>query len=519
VLQVWRAREAAARLAKAAKAAKRKLSVDAILHLGPGASPHFTHRRTGSSEGNLVARAMSGDGPQRSPLWRARSGDLTGALDLASSSSALAPPPAAAFTLARRNSLDSTRTAGGLATLTEARVLSPSRDSPTANLSTGGLLGEPVDAEDSEGTHVGRVASGASGVMHPGGQQHPLQRSPSGSSLGEALSKMSPGLLRLSSEEAAVFQGVFEDVDALRREVRNGNVLCGLTEQPPSYLPPVGYRELLALLWDHAARKGPPLGFDSTAPAPAKADEMCATPMWGDRVLHRGSEKTLQQLTGAAHMKLPTMRHKPISATFSLTAAQLPSLLQSALDGGGGGGTDPGMDVCVLRLSNLQATGLPRKSSSLMGTLVGQRDLVHVVFQGQALLTPETMSATHGTAPPVARTASSRVRHSAVTFDEDELPVLRSAFVHRQQLAHTCVVLSVIDTTSWTSLDATGVLVGSASLALSHAAAAHDWVEFRLPLTAAGRVVGELSGEVMVEDSAARLPKDEGDILIQTVRL
>lgn len=63
------------------------------------------------------------------------------------------------------------------------------------------------------------------------------------------------------------------------------------------------------------------------------------------------------------------------------------------------------------------------------------------------------------------------------------------------------------------------MLVGSASLCLSNAAAAHDWVEFKLPLTAAGRVVGELSGEMLVEDSSARRPTDDADILIQTVRV
>lgn len=63
------------------------------------------------------------------------------------------------------------------------------------------------------------------------------------------------------------------------------------------------------------------------------------------------------------------------------------------------------------------------------------------------------------------------------------------------------------------------MLVGSASLSLSHAAAAHDWVEFKLPLTAAGRVVGQLTGQMLVEDSSARLPKDDADFLIQTVRI
>jgi hypothetical protein len=83
---------------------------------------------------------------------------------------------------------------------------------------------------------------------------------------------------------------------------------------------------------------------------------------------------------------------------------------------------------------------------------------VHVVFQGNALLKPESIGGVNGhqsLKPPVARTASVRVKHGAVAFDEDQLPTLRCAFVHRQQLAHTCMVLSVINT-SWTTLDSTG---------------------------------------------------------------
>lgn len=217
----------------------------------------------------------------------------------------------------------------------------------------------------SEGGAPSRVGSGAVSADIPAGG---LVRSPSSvSSLETAFNKLSPGLLKLTSEEAMVFQGVFEQVDALRREVRNGQVLCGLTEQPPSYLPPVGHRELLALVWDNAARKGKDKATTSPAvpPPPAKVEELCATPMWYSRVLHRsgagGDDATLQQLTGAAHMKLPMKGHKPVSATFKLAAAQLPNLLQSAVDGGGGGMVDPSTDVCMLRLSDMEVTGLPRR--------------------------------------------------------------------------------------------------------------------------------------------------------------
>lgn len=100
-----------------------------------------------------------------------------------------------------------------------------------------------------------------------------------------------------------------------------------------------------------------------------------------------------------------------------------------------------------------------RRGASLLGSL-GQRDTVHVVFQGNALLKPESIGGVNGhrsLKSPVARTASARVKSGAVAFDEDQLPALRCAFVHRQQLAHTCMVLSVINT-SWTSLDSTGEL-------------------------------------------------------------
>jgi hypothetical protein len=97
-----------------------------------------------------------------------------------------------------------------------------------------------------------------------------------------------------------------------------------------------------------------------------------------------------------------------------------------------------------------------RRSTSLL-TSLGQRDTVHVVFQGNALLMPESVGGVSGhqsLKPPVARTATVRVKNGAVAFDEDQLPTLRCAFVHRHQLAHTCMVLSVINT-SWTSLDST----------------------------------------------------------------
>jgi hypothetical protein len=95
-----------------------------------------------------------------------------------------------------------------------------------------------------------------------------------------------------------------------------------------------------------------------------------------------------------------------------------------------------------------------RRSASLL-TSLGQRDTVHVAFQGNALLKSESIGGVNGhqsLKPPVARTATARVKSGAVAFDEDQLPTLRCAFVHRHQLAHTCMVLSVINT-SWASLD------------------------------------------------------------------
>ena len=337
--------------------------------------------------GQRQARATSSEGGARAgppPIWRHGSGDLAGALDLASSSS---PQRAQQPPAVRRNSLDSTTPTIprlGLPTLAEAAealleqqrssahaaALSKTDTDGAASVESGELLLPSKGShahEETGGSEWGGASRAGSGAGSADILAGGLIRSPSNSSLGEAFSKLSPGLLKLTSEEAMVFQGVFEDVDALRREVRNGQVLCGLTEQPPAYLPPEGHRELLALLWDNAARKGKGKGTTSPAvPPPAKADELCATPMWSSRVLHRsggagGDDATLQQLTGAAHMKLPIKGHKPVSATFKLNAAQLPSLLQSAMDGGGGGVVDPSTDVCVLRLSNMNVTGLPHR--------------------------------------------------------------------------------------------------------------------------------------------------------------
>jgi hypothetical protein len=291
------------------------------------------------------------------PSRRHGNGDLASALDLASSLSS--PPHAQQPPAVRRNSLDFTiATKPGLGLPTLAESVETLLESQHSSAHAAALSKTDTDGAAS-------VISGE--LLLPIKEPHVDEETASveGSSLGEVFTKLNPALLKLTSEEAMVFQGVFEDVDLLHREVRNGRVLCGLTELPPSYLPPEGHRELLALLWDTATRKGKGKQTASpAAPPPAKADELCVTPMWGSRVLHRSSggdgEATLQQLTGKAHMKCQMKRHQPVSASFKLAAAQLPSLLQNAMDGGGGGMVDPSTDVCMLRLSNMKVTGLPR---------------------------------------------------------------------------------------------------------------------------------------------------------------
>jgi hypothetical protein len=60
---------------------------------------------------------------------------------------------------------------------------------------------------------------------------------------------------------------VYHEVDALRRELKNGQVLSGFEDTEPMYLPNFGYEELLPLLWEVRSGCSPTLRLPGQHPS------------------------------------------------------------------------------------------------------------------------------------------------------------------------------------------------------------------------------------------------------------
>lgn len=85
---------------------------------------------------------------------------------------------------------------------------------------------------------------------------------------------------------------------------------------------------------------------------------------------------------------------------------------------------------------------------------------------------------------------------------------------NKKHLDGTSLIFSLVDSTPWHTVD---VVMGSAALPMREIANADNDHphRFALPLTSGGRVVGEVSGTVEVDDGATVMLDDADNVLQQ----